>query len=95
MKPVERAVAGQRDEPLEPDALLDLGALGRRALVVPEDRRAQDASVARRGTTRPCIWPESPIGGDSAPSRASAASAARHQSSGSCSAQPGCGVESP
>ena len=36
----QRAVAGQLDQPLEPDPLLDLGALGRRALVVPEDRRA-------------------------------------------------------
>ena len=44
-------------------------------------------------TTRPCICPESPIrpGRDA---RASAACAARHQSSGSCSAQPGRGVES-
>ena len=38
----ERAVAGERDQALEPDALLDLGALGRRALVVPEDRRTED-----------------------------------------------------
>ena len=36
----QRAVAGQLDEPLEADALLDLAALRRRALVVPEDRRA-------------------------------------------------------
>ena len=36
----ERAVAGQRDQPVEADALLDLGALGAGALVVPEDRRA-------------------------------------------------------
>ena len=43
-------------------------------------------------TTSPCICPESPIG--PAGIRASAACAARHQSSGSCSAQPGCGVES-
>ena len=41
----ERAVAGQRDQPVEPDARLDLGALGGRALVVPEDRRAQHALV--------------------------------------------------
>ena len=41
----ERAVARQLDQPLEPDAPLDLGALGRRALVVPEDRRPQHAVV--------------------------------------------------
>ena len=39
-EPGQGAVAGQRDQALEPDAPLDLGALGRRALVVPEDRRA-------------------------------------------------------
>ena len=44
----QRAVSGQRDQALEPDALLDLGALGGRALVVPEDRRAQHAAPARR-----------------------------------------------
>ena len=43
-------------------------------------------------TTSPCICPESPIGPSG--SRARHACAARHQSSGSCSAQPGCGVES-
>src|SRR5439155_3902316 len=36
---------GQRDQPLKADALLDLGTLGRGALVVPEDRRPQDAVV--------------------------------------------------
>ena len=41
----ERAVPGQLDQPLEPDARLDLGALGCRPLVVPEDRRPQDAVV--------------------------------------------------
>ena len=44
----QRAVAGQRDQPLEPDALLDLGALRRRALVVPQDRGAEDRGRARR-----------------------------------------------
>jgi hypothetical protein len=38
----ERPVAGERDEPLEADALLDLRALGPRALVVPEDGGAED-----------------------------------------------------
>ena len=37
------AVARQGDQPLETHALLDLGALRRRALVVPEDRRPQHA----------------------------------------------------
>ena len=41
----QRAVPGQLDQPLEADALLDLGALGRGALVVPEDRRAQHLLV--------------------------------------------------
>src|SRR6478752_2671319 len=42
--------------------------------------------------TRPCIWPESPTAPSG--SRARQAWAARHQSAGSCSAQPGSGVES-
>ena len=37
----ERTVSRQREKPLEPDPGLDLGALGRSSLVVPEDRRAQ------------------------------------------------------
>ncbi len=41
----ERAVAGQFDQPFEPDPRLDLCALGRRSLVVPEDRGPQDAIV--------------------------------------------------
>ena len=45
----ERAVAGQLDQPLEPDPLLDLGALGGGALVVPEDRRADRRGRPRRG----------------------------------------------
>src|SRR5918995_2556009 len=40
----ERAVAGQRDQPLELEPLLYLGALRRRALVVPEDRRTEDVA---------------------------------------------------
>ena len=39
----ERPIAGERDESLEADALLDLCALGPGALVVPEDRRAEHA----------------------------------------------------
>ena len=37
----ERAVARQRDQPLEAEAPLDLRALGAGALVVPEDRRPE------------------------------------------------------
>ena len=44
----QRAVARQRDQPLEADPLLDLGALGRRALVVPEDRAGAGRAPARR-----------------------------------------------
>ena len=39
------AVARKRDEALEPHSLLDLGALGASALVVPEDRRPQRAQT--------------------------------------------------
>ena len=45
----ERPIAGERDESLEADALLDLCALGPGALVVPEDRRAEHAVLVRRG----------------------------------------------
>ncbi len=89
------AVAGERDEALEPDALLDLGALGRGALVVPEDRRTQDlASLVEADETVHLARQADPAV-RVAPSRASAASLARHQSSGSCSAQPGRGDDSP
>ena len=62
----ERAVAGQLDQALQADALLDLRALGAGALVVPEDRRPQHASSAP-SATRPCIWPEKPSGSPSLP----------------------------
>ena len=39
------AVSRQRDEALEADQLLDLGALGHRPLVVPEDGGPEDASL--------------------------------------------------
>ena len=47
-------------------------------------------------TTSPCIWPERPMPATERPAdtSASAAEAASHQSSGSCSDQPGRGVES-
>jgi hypothetical protein len=40
----ERPVPGELDEAGEADALLDLDALGPRALVVPEDRRPEHAA---------------------------------------------------
>jgi hypothetical protein len=40
------AIAGQPDQPLGADGLLDLIAFVRRALIVPENGRAQDAVVA-------------------------------------------------
>ena len=42
-EPRQGAVPGQRDQPVEADALFDLGTLGARSLVVPEDRRPDDA----------------------------------------------------
>ena len=44
----QRAVARQRDQPLETERLLDLRALGGGALVVPQDRRAQRPGRRRR-----------------------------------------------
>ncbi len=41
----KRPVAGEGDQPVEADELLDLGALGARALVVPEDGRAENAVI--------------------------------------------------
>ena len=92
----ERSVARELDQAFEADARLDRLALGSRALVVPEDRRAQRRGRSSSSATSPCICPESPIPATSWPAEtsASAASAARHQSSGSCSDHPGCGVES-
>ena len=78
-EPGQRAVAGQRDQPLEADPPLDLRALGGRALVVPEDRGRRTRSAAS-STTSPCIWPEKPDRPSG--SRARHACAARHQSSG-------------
>ena len=67
------------------------------ALVVPEDRRAQHAVAPRRARPARASGRESPIP-SGAPAAAAAAtstdSVACHQSSGSCSAQPGRGVES-
>ena len=92
-EPGQRAVAGQLDQTLEADPLLDLGALGRGAAVVPEDRRPQHALVA--------VEQDEPVHlpGEAERRRLHAEvgegpCAASHQSSGSCSAQPGRGVES-
>ena len=48
-EPGECVVAGDRDEPLRPDRRTDRIALGRGALVVPQDRRAEDRIGCRRG----------------------------------------------
>ena len=94
MKPGERAVAGQGDQPLEPDALLDLGALDRRPLVVPEDGRAEDAIVFVEADEPVHLAREADAAGSTPSCRERELGCARTQSSGSCSAQPGCGVES-
>ena len=39
----ERPISGELDQAVETDAILDLGALCARSLVVPEDRRAKNA----------------------------------------------------
>ena len=83
------------------------GRRGARARCVPRSRRTRRPCAGRsRGspaaaparsassTTSPCICPERPIAAGSTPSAASARCAACHQSSGSCSDQPGCGIES-
>ena len=44
-EPRQSTVSGQLDQPVEPDPFLDLGALGGRALVVPQDRGPQDGAV--------------------------------------------------
>ena len=79
----QRAVAGQRDQPLEPDALLDLLALGGRALVVPEDRGAEHApgGVERDEAVHLARQPDAGdlVGGRA---RRAPASLPAHQSSG-------------
>ncbi len=95
-EPGQRAVAGQRDQPLEPDRALDLGALGGRALVVPEDRRAQHGAggVERDEPVHLTRQPDAGRRAGLRAQRASTACVAAHQSSGSCSAQPARGVDS-
>ena len=80
----ECAVAGEGDQPLETNTLLDLGALDPRALVVQRMAGRRTRSCSSRQTS-PCIWPERPMRGVSTPRRASALSLACSQSSGSCS----------
>ena len=92
MKPVSARLPVSSISRSSPMPRLDLGALGCRPLVVPEDRGPQHAvAVAERD--EPVHLPARARPGPSG-SRASTACDARHQSSGSCSAQPGCGVES-
>ena len=75
-----------RDE--EPDAFARI-----RSMLLPKDYvRLRMTASAASSATRPCICPLSPIAAGSTSSAASAWSVARHQSSGSCSAQPGRGV---
>ncbi len=45
----KRTVSGQLDQTTQADALLDLGALGAGALIVPEDRRPQHRVVVAEG----------------------------------------------
>ena len=52
-------VAGDLDEPLGPDRRPDRVALGGGALVVPQDRRPEDA-VGASSSTSPCICPVRP-----------------------------------
>ena len=96
LKPGERGVAGELEQPLRTDALGDLVALGRRPLVVPQQRRPdhragrieEDGAVHLAGDAEP---------GDLAGGRATSASTslhASHHSAGCCSVQPGRGVSS-
>ena len=99
MNPVSARLPGQGDQPVEPDPLLDLGALGPRALVVPEDR-GPDHAIRRVEGDEAVHLAREPDPGDPRPRPACVREArehrpvARHQSSGSCSDQPARGVES-
>ncbi len=59
----QRPVAGELDEPVEADLLLDLVALRARALVVPEDRRA-DRAILRVERDEPVHLAGEPDPGD-------------------------------
>ena len=96
MNPVSARLPVQRDQPLEPDGALDLVALGLRALVVPEDRRPEHL-VARVQRHQPVHLAAQPDAGGVAGRVGQLRQhglVARHQSSGSCSDQPGRGVDS-
>ena len=77
--------------------LFDLVAFGRRPLVVPQDRPADDPLLSSRNT-EPCIWPDRPMALTSAgltlalrTADGTVRTVACHQSSGSCSLQSGLG----
>ena len=92
----QRAVAGELDQPVESDRF----ARSRRTRPGCAGRsRGSPVGAPGRFSSRatsPCICPDSPMPSGSpvcSLSAASTVSVARHQSSGSCSAQPGFGVE--
>ena len=95
VKPVSARLPVQRDQLARgrpaPRSRRTRPRCGRRSRGSPGGSRGRASSSA----TSPCIWPLSPMPATSSTaSAASACSVARHQSSGSCSAQPGRGVES-
>ncbi len=91
----QRRIAGEFDETRAADLRLQPVALGLGALIAVSAGRRTLPSAS--SITQPCIWPVRPMASTGAPLRAGSAStaamasrAARHQSSGSCSAQPMC-----
>jgi hypothetical protein len=91
-------VAGELDEAVVADGFGEPVALGLGARVAPDQGRAQDDAVfvEQNGAVHLAGEADSGDGlvgvGCGRDSSTMAMSAARHQSSGSCSAQPGCGV---
>ena len=95
MKPVSARLPVRAISRSTPDPPLDLLALGGGALVVPEDRGPDHPVALVEGDEPVHLAREADSRGVLGVRRAaSAASLARHQSSGSCSAQPGAGVAS-
>jgi hypothetical protein len=95
----QRHVAGDRDERggVRPAATFAACAAARLSFQIPT-RAASARPPASTGTT-PCIWAPTPTAATAASGfRRSTAdmlrTAAAHQSSGACSAQPGAGVKS-
>ena len=88
----QRAVPGQLDQPFEPDR----ASISAHSAAV----RWSFQRIAGRSTSSFGVQHDEPVHLAGEPDRALRAAArgsacgARHQSSGSCSAQPGCGVES-